>query len=284
MATLKDKVIEQSKDGLYYRQWPLQQNENAAESPKAVILLVHGMGEHCQRYDPLARALNKSAYVVCSMDLPHHGRSEGKKGHIDSFEYFQQAVLGLYQRIKKEYPTCPIYILGHSMGGLITSRFLLDHQDKFSGVILSGAAIEFAARPPRWQVIIITLISKIMPKAALIPIESQLVSRDKSVVDAYDNDPLINHNKLSAKLLVEFITTMDTVKQGAKAINLPILIMHGDDDRIISSEGSQWLYDTVASNDKTLKRYNGLYHEIFNEPEAKDVYQEVIDWLEQRNS
>lgn len=276
MATLDCKVIEQTENGLYYRQWPI-------EALKAVILLVHGMGEHCQRYNPIAQELNQSGYAVCSMDLPNHGRSAGKKGHVDSFDLFQNAVLGLYQRIKNDYPTSPIFILGHSMGGLITTRFLMDHQDKFVGAILSGPAIELPDETPKWQVGLIKGISKLFPTTGLIPIDGSLVSRDKSVIEAYYNDPLINQNKLSAKLLIEFDKTMREVKQGAEVIKLPILLMHGRADQITAPSGSEWLHDAVQSQDKTLKLYEDLYHEIFNEPEAQGVYSDVIEWLNKRN-
>ena len=116
----------------------------------------------------------------------------------------------------------------------------------------------------------------------MLEVDGHLVSRDQKVVDAYMADPLINDNKLSAQLLVEFSKTMDEVKQGAQVINLPILIMHGTADSLTAPSGSQWLHDSIASDDKTLKLYDGLFHEIFNEPEAHSIYAEVVGWLDQR--
>jgi len=274
MTTSQAHVIEQSDNGIYYREWQ-------ANNPKAIVLLIHGVGEHCQRYNALANTLNAASYTVSSLDLPNHGRSDGQKGHIESFALFQQAVLELYQRVNQAYPDKPIFILGHSMGGLITSRFLIDHQDKFKGALLSGPAIETPQEPPAWQVSLIKGIARLLPKLGLVPVDASMVSRDPKVVTAYEQDPLINKNKLTAKLLVELSNTMDEVKQKASAITLPLFIMHGTADQLTSTSGSQFLYETVASTDKSIRLYEGLYHEIFNEPEAPSIYQEVIEWLDQ---
>lgn len=274
-------ITECSEQGLYYRQWAAA-NGTEQSQPKAVIMLVHGLGEHCQRYDKLAQYLNTNGYTVSAMDLPNHGRSEGQRGHVDSFSLFQDAALGLHARIKEAYPDIPIFLLGHSMGGLISARFLIDHQDKFKGALLSGAAIESPQTPPAWQVGLMKFIAKLFPKVGMLELDGNLVSRDQKVVDAYIADPLINDKKLSAQLLVEFFKTMDEVKQGAKVINLPMLIMHGTADGLTAPSGSQWLHDSIASSDKTLTLYDGLFHEIFNEPEAHSIYAEVVGWLDQR--
>ena len=272
-------ITEQIDNGIYYRQWNLSSTLSPAKgspakgSPaKGVVLLVHGICEHCQRYDPLAHALNNAGYAVSAIDLPNHGRSDGQKGHVESFADFQTAVHGLYQRTKAAYPDSPIFILGHSMGGLITSRFLIDHQDKFTGALLSGPAIQTAQEPPAWQVSLIKGIAKFLPTIGLVPVDGSMVSRDQKVVDAYNSDPLVGRNKLTSNLLVEFDKTMREVKQRAQTIKLPLLIMHGTADQLTMPEGSQWLHDTVASTDKTIRMYEGLYHEAFNEPEAESVF------------
>lgn len=271
-------ISECTENGLYYRQW------DTAQEPKAVVMLIHGLGEHCQRYDALASALNTAGYSVSSMDLPNHGKSEGLKGHVDSFEDFLDAASGLYQRIRNSHPTSPVFLLGHSMGGLVSSRFLLDNQDKFKGAILSGPAIESPQTPPAWQVSLMSLISKILPKMGMLELDGSLVSRDPKVVKDYMEDPLNNHNKLSAKLLAEFFQVMSDVKQRANAISLPLLVMHGADDGLTAPAGSQWLHENVVSADKTLKIYPDLFHEIFNEPEAPEIYADVVAWLDERNS
>lgn len=272
MANVSDNF----EDGFYYRHW------SPNDKPKACVMLIHGLGEHCQRYNALGSYLNEAGFAISSMDLPGHGQSEGKRGHVDSFDVFQQAALGLYQNVQTTYPDCPVFLLGHSMGGLISTRLLLDHQANFQGALLSGAAIQSPQQPPAWQVLIIKTIAKLFPTAAMLQLDASAVSRDPKVVEKYMADPLVGKDKLSAKFLLEMTNSMDQCKARASDISLPILIMHGSADVITSPEGSQLLHDSVSSSDKELRFYDGLYHEIFNEPEAQDIYAEVSDWITQR--
>jgi len=263
-------------DGLYYHDW-----QTKSES-KGTVILIHGLGEHCQRYQALANYLNEAGYSLSSMDLPCHGHSEGTRGHVDSFDIFHDATLGLYNRVKQTNADTPLFILGHSMGGLIVTRFLQDHQDKFQGALLSGAAIKSPQEPPSWQVSLITGISKLWPKLGALQLDASGISRDPAVVEKYMADPLVDKSKLSAKFLVEMFKTMSDAKQDANKITLPILIMHGSKDPMTDPSGSRFLYDNVSSGDKTLNIYDGLMHEIFNEPEAGDIYKEVVAWLDRR--
>jgi len=263
-------------NSLYYHDWPTPKDH------KGAIILIHGLGEHCQRYAALAAYLNDAGYSLYSMDLPCHGQSTGTRGHIDSFDIFQDAALGLYKRVKQGNADTPLFILGHSMGGLIVTRLLQSHQDKFQGALLSGAAIESPQEPPAWQVSLITLISKLLPKLGALQLDASGISRDPAVVEKYMADPLVDKGKLSAKFLVEMFKTMALAKEQANKISLPILIMHGGKDPMTAPSGSQFLYDNISSQDKELKLYDGLMHEIFNEPEAMRIYKELVDWLNQR--
>ena len=267
-------ISEQLDGGYYYRTWPVDGDV------KAVIVLVHGLGEHCQRYDALADYLGKHGYAVCSMDLPSHGNSSGTPGHVARFAQFSDAVLTLYSRAKASYPDHPIFLLGHSMGGLISVNLLLDHQDKFNGALLSGAAIQSPQEPPAWQVSIIKAIAAILPKTPILALDATGISRDPSVVEAYMCDPLVSKSKLSARFLLGLRQTMDRVQAQASQITLPILIMHGGADVMTAPEGSEKLFSLVSSKDKQLKIYPGLYHEIFNEPEAESVFADVLSWLQ----
>lgn len=261
---------ERTENGLFYKTWP-------AKDAKAAILLIHGLGEHCQRYEHVAAAFNGAGYSLYSMDLPCHGKSSGSRGHVDSFSVFENAALSLYDSIGKD---TPIFLLGHSMGGLIAAHLLLGHQDKFVGAMLSAAAIQSPQEPPAWQVGIITLIAKLFPKAGMLQLDASGISKDPVVVDTYMNDPLVSKDKLSANFLLEMTNTMEAVKKNANQINLPILIMHGTADTMTAPSGSELLHAQCSSSDKTLRLYDGLFHEIFNEPEQKRVLSDVIDWLQ----
>lgn len=268
------KINEATVKGRYYREW------TCGAEPKGIVLLVHGLGEHCERYNKLGSVLNQAGYDLSSIDLPSHGRSDGKRGHIDAFSDFNDAVLHLYGLIKEAHPITPIHLLGHSMGGLIASSLLLDHQDKFTSALLSGAAIQSPQEPPAWQVSLITTIAKFAPKLGMLALDANGISKDPAVVDKYMKDPLVNKGKLTAGFLSEMFSTMNHVKQNAEAINLPLLIMHGTEDVMTAPEGSQFLHDNISSDNKNLKLYSGLLHEIFNEPEVDIVHFDVLNWLD----
>ena len=272
------QASETLEKGLYFRHWPVA-SKNAT---KAVVVLIHGLGEHCQRYEHLAAHLNVAGFALSSMDLPSHGKSDGIRGHISSFDDFEKAILELHARTKALYPDTPLFLLGHSMGGLIATKFLLNHQDKFAGAMLSGAAILSPQEPPTWQVAIIKTIAKLFPKAPMLALDASAVSRDPEVVEHYMNDPLVSQAKLSAQFLVSMTNAMEESKEKAKFIHLPIKIMHGSADVMTAPEGSQLLHDSVGSKDKTITLYDGLYHEIFNEPEGEKIFSELVNWMEQR--
>lgn len=258
---------------LHFHHWKTEQE------CRAVVVLVHGLGEHCGRYQHVADAFNQNGLSLYSMDLPGHGKSSGLVGHIDSFDDYQQAALTLYQQAKTDNPDKPIFLLGHSMGGLIATQLLINHQQHFAGALLSGAAIESPQQPPAIQVAIIKFLASIAPKLRLIKLEARGISRDSEVVEKYFNDPLVGQAKLTSGFLVSMLEAMNFCKANANKITLPIKIMHGGDDNITSPEGSEWLFNHISSEDKDLVIYNGLYHEIFNEPEQQQVIDDTIGWI-----
>lgn len=271
-----NNISETIENGLYYRQWL------PTSDIKGVVLLVHGLGEHCQRYEHLAAYFNQAGYGINTMDLPCHGKSTGTRGHVYNFDLFENAVLELYKRTKISHPNTPLFLLGHSMGGLIATRLLISHQDKFQGALLSGAAIQSPQEPPSWQVAIIKLIAKILPKAPMLALDASAISRDPKVVEKYMADPLVSKDKLSAQFLVSMTNAMQECKDSAKNINLPLKVMHGSDDVMTAPAGSRLLHDSVSSNDKQLTIYDGLFHEIFNEPEYESIFAEMVCWMDER--
>ena len=270
-------VNEQTSNGLYFRHWQ-------ADQTKAVVMLIHGLGEHCQRYEHLASHFNAEGITLSAIDLPHHGKSSGERGHINSFDDFEAAALALYDKTKANHPNAPIFVLGHSMGGLITTRLLLSHQDKFQGALLSGAAIKSPQEPPTWQVAIIKGIAKFFPKAKMLALDASTVSRDPKVVENYMADPLVSKEKLSAQFLVSMTNAMEQCQKQANTIELPLKIMHGSADVMTAPEGSEMLYHSVSSTDKEITLYDGLFHEIFNEPENKEIFTEMVSWINKRLS
>lgn len=262
-----------AKEKFYQRSWDVTK-------PKAVILLAHGLAEHSERYEALGNYLTSHNYSLMAIDLPGHGRSSGTPGHIEQFSKFHDALRHLYKSAQNNYPNSEFFLLGHSMGGLISTQFLLDHQQLFKGALLSGAALESPQEPPDWQISLIKFISKFAPKLGLIKLDAKGISQDQEVVDRYMSDPLIYKGKLSARFLVEMFYAMKDCKARVNKIKLPILIMHGSNDKITTPEGSRFLHKHISSKDKTLKIYDGLLHEIFNEPKFELIYSDVVAWLD----
>jgi alpha-beta hydrolase superfamily lysophospholipase len=174
-----------------------------------------------------------------------------------------------------------VFLLGHSMGGLISLRYAMAHQDRLTGLILSGplAALDAAPAPVR---VIAKALSAIAPKAPAIAVDSSLVSRDPAVVAAYDADPLVHHGKLPVRTVAELSDAVDSLPEGVRAITVPTLILYGTDDGLCPPRGSKMLAEQISSQDKTLKSYEGLYHEILNEPERDQVLDDIVSWLDAR--
>jgi alpha-beta hydrolase superfamily lysophospholipase len=183
-----------------------------------------------------------------------------------------------------EYPGLPVFLLGHSIGGTIAIDYCLQNQDGLKGLIISAPALQQGESIKAWQVALTRILAVIAPKAGVDRLDSSTISKDQKVVKAYRNDELVYTGRLSARLCSEILQTMQTLPSQAAGINLPVLIMHGADDRLVAPGGSQKVYDEIASTDKTLKIFPGLFHEIINEPEKQMVYQEIVQWLDRRLS
>jgi alpha-beta hydrolase superfamily lysophospholipase len=250
--------------------------------PKAVLLIVHGAGEHSARYQPLARYCTARDYAVATLDHPGHGKSEGHYGHIQRFEDLL-GTLDIFQRqLAVEFAEVPFFLVGHSMGGLVSCLHLLQHQRDFAGCVLSGPAIKTEVEPGWLQMLLIRCLSVVVPRAGVLQLDASGVSRDPAVVADYANDPLVNHGRMSARMVAELFSSMQRLQSAAPAITLPLLLLHGGEDSMTTPEGSRFLYETVGSADKTLKIYPGLFHEIFNEPERQQVFADVLSWCDQR--
>ena len=257
---------------LYYQCWA------PATPPQAMLLVVHGLGEHGARYEHLARCFADHDYAVAALDLNGHGHSEGIPGHVEAFSDYIDDLGRFHDLMEQRFPGIPVQLLGHSMGGLVSCCYLLQAQHRFVGVILSGAAIITAQQPGVIEMGFIRVLSKFMPRLGLTRLDPRGVSRDPDVVRRYTDDPLVYHGALRARLLWEFFATMRSVQARADELVIPLLIMHGSDDVMVSPESAQLLHDRVRSEDKTLKVYPGLFHEIFNEPEKKQVLDDTLAW------
>lgn len=272
-GSLPARLIENRlQDGIFYRHW-------APPEPKAVILLAHGAGEHSGRYQAFADYFCSRGIAVLAPDHRGHGESPGPRAHIARFSEFFAPLDVLLEQSRLEYPGLPVFLIGHSMGGLIVARYLLSRQDNFAGAVLSAPALEVPDPPSRLAIWINRLISLIRPTLGVMQLDADGVSRDPQVVADYRADPLVHAGRFSARLVTELFKAMQDVERGRHGIRLPLLVMHGDADVMTAVDGSRHLAADVGSPDVTLKIYPGLYHEIFNEPERETVLGDLHAWL-----
>jgi alpha-beta hydrolase superfamily lysophospholipase len=259
---------------VYYQGW-LPEGD-----ARAVVLVVHGIGEHCGRYEHVVERLVPLGYAVYGLDHIGHGKSEGQREFVERFEEYTETLTIYYDMIQGWQAGKPVFLLGHSMGGLIAAYYLLDHQERFRGGILSGPAVKVGEDVSRVTILMGRLLSALAPKAGLMALDAEGMSRDPEVVAAYVNDPLVFTGKMPARTAAEVLDAMLRVTAEAGKITLPLLILQGGADKIIDPAGAEMLYEKASSPDKTLRVYEGLYHEVFNEPECDRVLQDVENWLE----
>ena len=248
-------------------------------APKAALLVVHGLGEHSGRYQNVVNHFVPLGYAVYALDHLGHGQSAGQREFVERFEDYTDTLKLYFDQVQAEHPGLPVYIVGHSLGGLISTFYLLDHQAELAGAVLSAPAVKMPASVTPLLRLVSRVMSAVAPRAGVAALEAPDISRDPAVVQAYVNDPLVFTGKTTARLAAESLKAMQRVKAGAATITLPLLIVQGGDDHLVDPIGARELYDSVGSTDKTLKIYPGLYHEIFNEPERNQVLGDVEAWL-----
>ncbi len=259
---------------IYYQSW-LPEGQ-----PKAALLIVHGLAEHSGRYANVVNHFIPMGYAVYGIDHFGHGRSEGERVYVKRFDDYTKTLKIYFDRISEWQPDKPIFLVGHSMGGLIGAVYLLDHQAELAGAVLSGPAVKIPSDVTLATIFIGKVLSALIPRIGLIGLEAEGVSRDPAVVQAYANDPLVHRGKMTARLAAEMLQAMRTITDQADRVTLPILIVQGSADKLVDPAGARMLYDAVSSVDKTIKIYDGLYHEVFNEPEHDKVLHDVEVWLE----
>lgn len=250
------------------------------KSVKAVILVVHGMGEHCGRYMNVVNHFVPLGYAVYALDHIGHGKSEGGRELVRTFDDYTDTLEIFYNMVTEWQPGKPIFILGHSMGGAIASYYLLDHHEDFNGAVISAPAVKVGESISAATISMAKLLSKIAPKMGLLALDVNAISRDPEVVEAYANDPLVFHGKTPARLGAEVLSAMLRITAEADKITLPFIVVQGSEDQLVDPSGAEMLFDLASSEDKTLKIYDGLYHEVFNEPEHEMVLSDVENWLE----
>ena len=249
-------------------------------APRDHLVLAHGYGEHLGRYQAVAEYFTAAGYAVHALDHRGHGKSGGARAVIDSFANADADIDTLVDRVRAESGLKQVKLVGHSMGGSLALNYALNHPEKLSGLVLSGPAV--GGGLPKVQALLLAVISRIAPGLGMIQLDADAVSRDPLVVAAYKADPLVFHGKVPARTAREMMHAVTTYPARVRAMQLPCLLMHGGADSLVRADDAQPVFDAIASPDKTVRIFEGLYHEIFNEPERLDVLGIMKNWLDAR--
>ncbi len=251
-----------------------------ASNPRGEIVLVHGFGEHCGRYEAIITHLLGHNYSVTAYDHRGHGKSAGLYGHVDWFTDYEDDLEAMVTSIQKQVQPKKLFIVAHSMGGLVTLKFLTKPRTGIAGAVISAPLVAIAAKVPTSKLLIAKVSAKLFPRLRMQnEINPAVLSRDKEIGRAYAADPLVG-NMVSTRWFVEAVGAMENLQRDASQITLPILVMHGTQDKLANCDVTAKLFGEIASTDKTLKIYEGYYHELFNEPEKQEIYERVTVWLD----
>lgn len=253
--------------------------EDKVEQPKANLIINHGFAEHASRYDHVVKGFNDKNISVYRYDLRGHGRTKTKKGDIDNFFDFIEDADEIVEKILKEDSETPLFMLGHSMGGAITTIYGIKYKDKLKGQIFSGPAIIRSNEVNGIKPALINILSKIAPDIKIkSPLSDDLCSDPKVVEDNLKDSMVLR--KASARFLNEFqnIAT-NYISENIKEYDYPCYITHGEEDNIISKDASVFLYNNISSEDKEIKIYDSLYHEILNEKNYLEIINDMSNWI-----
>lgn len=265
-----------TEDGLsiYAKEWPVQW-------PKAVLCIVHGLGEHLGRYEHVAAYFNSRNIAVLSSDQRGHGRSEGRRGHTPDYEALLKAIDQLLKEAKSRYPNLPVFLFGHSLGGNLVLKYTLARTPKLAGLLVSAPLILPGFPPPKILLAFATFIRSIYPAFSQSSgLKVEHLSRDKAVVEAYKNDPLV-HGTITAALAVDMLAVGKELDTFSGRLSVPTLLMHGSEDKITSPEASRRFAERTQ-RDVLFKEWPGLFHELHNEPEQQDVLNYMWNWMQEK--
>lgn len=251
-------------------------------APRAVLVLSHGFAEYARRYDHVARCFGEAGLVTYALDHRGHGRSGGKRAVVRDIREYTSDFDTLVGIATREHHGLKCIVLGHSMGGGIVFAYGVERPDNYDLMVLSGPAVAAQDQVSPLLALAAKVLGAVVPGLPAQELDVDAISRDPAVVAAYKDDPLVYHGKVPAGIGRALLQVGETMPQRAPALTAPLLVVHGEQDRLIPVAGSHRLVDCVGSTDVELKLYPGLYHEVFNEPEREQVLDDVVSWITAR--
>jgi alpha-beta hydrolase superfamily lysophospholipase len=269
----QEKMIASPHGQIYIHEW-------IPPTVKGTVVLVHGLGEHVGRYAHVARTFNQAGYALLGFDLPGHGRTGGRRGHIPSLERVMDLVDFRLADAAQRFPAGRHFLYGHSLGGNLVLAYGLARKPQLTGILCTGPALGQLKPFPAWLVSLVSLLAKAAPGFTIgNMLDLSSLSHDPVVIQAYKADPLV-HGKISLRLAVDLITGGESlVAHAGEFPPIPLLLMQGGRDRIVSPQATD-AFARACSAPLTYKVWDGLYHELHNEYEQKEVVQTMVDWMD----
>lgn len=248
---------------------------------RAVVCLVHGLGEHSSRYSHVAEVLVAAGYVTLAIDKRGHGRSPGQRGHAPNYDILLDDIERLLEEASRRYPQAPRFLYGHSMGGNLIINYVLRRRPELAGVVATSPWLRLASKPSRVRLFMAQVMDVLAPSLSMSSeINAEAISRDPDEVDAYRNDPLV-HDRITPRLGMSLLDSAQWALEHAEEFPLPLLITHGSGDRLTSAEASAEF--AQRADDCTFKLWEELHHETHNEPEREEVLALMVSWLDEHS-
>ena len=251
-----------------------------AAKPRGVVVIAHGFNSHSGQYIGVAERFVEAGLSVYALDHRGRGRSEGERFHVEKFSDYVDDLASFIKRVKAREPGLPVFLLGHSAGGVVSALYALDHQGELAGLISESFAFELPA--PSFALAALKGLSYIAPHLRVLKLKNEDFSRDPKVVESMNRDPLIAGENQTARTVAELIRADERLRVEFPRIKLPLLILHGTKDKAAKPEGSRLFDDNAGSKDKTLKLYDGAYHDLLNDVGKELVMADVVGWIQAR--
>ena len=274
-ATAHEERIESTKGvGIFVRSWAPE------GKPRAVVVICHGVNSHSGQYLWVGEQFEASGFAVYALDLRGRGKSDGERFYVEDVADYVSDVAGVVELAKSRNPGVPVFLLGHSAGGVTSAVYTLENQEKLAGFICESFAFQVPA--PGFALAAIKGISHIAPRLPVLKLKNEDFSRDPQAVEALNNDPLTAGEVQPAMTVAALVRADERLREEFPQIKLPVLIMHGTDDKATVCHGSQFFFEAVGSSDKTLKLYEGHYHDLLNDVGKEQVMADIKSWIDSR--
>jgi len=275
LATTAEERIESAKGlKIFVRSWL------PAAAPRAVTVVCHGVNSHSGQYLWAGEQFASAGYATYALDLRGRGQSEGERFYVEDVADYASDVAATIALAKSRHAGLPVFLLGHSAGGVTSATYVLDHQAELAGFICESFAFQVPA--PGFALAAIKGISHIAPRLPVLKLKNEDFSRDPTVVAALNSDPLIAHEVQPAATVAALVRADERLREEFPAVTLPVLIMHGTDDKATVCHGSEFFYQTAGSTDKTLKLYEGHYHDLLADLGREQVMADIRAWIDAR--